>query len=51
MKKRNRNVVYAMCYGAGKKTAWELFLRNKQNRRMSARKRKAEFLEIWRFNK
>lgn len=30
MRKRNRNVVYALMYGAGKKTATKIFLRNKQ---------------------
>lgn len=42
MRKRNRNVVYALMYGAGKKTATKIFLRNKQNRRMPARLRKKE---------
>lgn len=46
MRKRNRNVVYALMYGAGKKTATKIFLRNKQNRRMPARFRKKELGDI-----
>lgn len=46
MRKRNRNVVYALMYGAGKKTATKIFLRNKQNQRMPARLRKKELGDI-----
>jgi hypothetical protein len=46
MKKRNRNVVYAVSYGAGKKTARRIFLQNKQNRRMPARQQKKVLNEL-----
>lgn len=45
-KKRNRNVLYAMMYGAGPRTASRLFMQSKQNRRMPARARKKMFNKL-----